>query len=174
MIIELNGVRPKIAEDAFVAPTAVLIGNVTVKAGANVWFGAVLRGDTGEIVIGERSSIQDNVVIHVNERENTVIGNDVLIGHGAVLEGCTIGDGALVGMGAVVLSGATIGKGALIAAGTVVRENTRIPDAVLVAGVPGAVRGSLSTVQNARLDEGPVHYQRLVALYKTQANVVEG
>lgn len=174
MIIELNGVRPKIAEDAFVAPTAVLIGNVTVKAGANVWFGAVLRGDTGEIVIGERSSIQDNVVIHVNERENTVIGNDVLIGHGAVLEGCTIGDGALVGMGAVVLSGATIGKGALIAAGTVVRENTRIPDAVLVAGVPGAVRGSLSTVQNARLDEGSVHYQRLVALYKTQANVVEG
>lgn len=174
MIIELNGVRPKIAEDAFVAPTAVLIGNVTVKAGANVWFGAVLRGDTGEIVIGERSSIQDNVVIHVNERENTVIGNDVLIGHGAVLEGCTIGDGALVGMGAVVLSGATIGKGALIAAGTVVRENTRIPDAVLVAGVPGAVRGSLSTVQNARLYEGPVHYQRLVALYKTQANIVEG
>ncbi len=173
MIIEFNGVRPKVAEDAYIAPTAVLIGNVTVKAGANIWFGAVLRGDTGEIVVGERSSIQDNVVIHVNERENTVIGNDVLIGHGAVLEGCTIGDGALVGMGAVVLSGAVIGKGTLIAAGAVVRENTRIPDAVLVAGVPGAVRGSLSTAQNARLDEGPVHYQRLAEIYKTRAAIVE-
>ena len=114
MIIELNGVRPTIAEDAYIAPTAVLIGNVTVKAGANIWFGAVLRGDTGAIVIGERTSVQDNVVIHVNEHEDTIIGDDVLLGHGAVLEGCTIGDGALIGMGAVVLSGASVGKQTLV------------------------------------------------------------
>lgn len=173
MIIELNGVRPTIAEDAYIAPTAVLIGNVTVKTGANIWFGAVLRGDTGAIVIGERTSVQDNVVIHVNEHEDTIIGDEVLIGHGAVLEGCTIGDGALVGMGAVVLSGATIGERSLIAAGAVVRENSRIPDAVLVAGVPAAVRGSLSTSQNDRLGEGPAHYQRMAAIYRKHAIVME-
>lgn len=174
MIIELNGVRPTIAEDAYIAPTAVLIGNVTVKAGANIWFGAVLRGDTGAIVIGERTSVQDNVVIHVNEREDTVIGDGVLIGHGAVLEGCTIGDGALVGMGAVVLSGAKIGKQSLVGAGAVVRENSRIPDAVLAAGVPAAVRGSLSSAQNERLGDGPAHYQRMAILYRDCAVVVEG
>lgn len=172
MIIELNGVRPTVAEDAYIAPTAVLIGNVTVKAGANIWFGAVLRGDTGAIVIGERTSVQDNVVIHVNEHEDTIIGSDVLLGHGAVLEGCTIGDGALIGMGAVVLSGATVGKHTLIAAGTVVRENSRLPEAVLVTGVPGAVRGSLSAAQTDRLGDGPAHYQRMAELYRTQARVV--
>lgn len=172
MIIELNGVSPTIADDAYIAPTAVLIGNVTVKAGANIWFGAVLRGDTGAIVIGERTSVQDNVVIHVNEHEDTLIGDDVLIGHGAVLEGCTIGDGALVGMGAVVLSGATVGKRTLIAAGAIVRENSRLPDAVLVAGVPGAVRGSLSEAQSGRLGEGPTHYQRMAHLYRTSAHIV--
>ena len=172
MIIELNGVRPTIAEDAYIAPTAVLIGNVTVRAGANIWFGAVLRGDTGAIVIGERTSVQDNVVIHVNEHEDTIIGSDVLLGHGAVLEGCTIGDGALIGMGAVVLSGARVGRQTLIAAGTVVRENSRLPEAVLVAGVPGAVRGSLSAAQTDRLGEGPAHYQRMAERYRTQARVV--
>lgn len=172
MIIELNGVRPTVASDAFIAPTAVLIGNVTVKAGANVWFGAVLRGDAGAIVVGERTSVQDNVVVHVNAQEDTLIGDDVLIGHGAVLEGCEIGDGALVGMGVVVLSGAKIGRRALIAAGALVRENSRIPEEVLVAGVPGAVRGSLSTGQTDRVGEGPQHYQRMAELYRAQARIV--
>lgn len=174
MIIELNGVCPTVAEDTYIAPTAVLIGNVTVKTGANIWFGAVLRGDTGAIVIGERTSVQDNVVIHVNEREDTIIGDDVLVGHGAVMEGCTIGDGALIGMGAVVLSGATIGKRSLVAAGAVVRENMRIPDAVLVAGIPAAVRGSLSTAHTDRLGEGPGHYQRMAAIYRERTVVVKG
>lgn len=173
MIIELNGVRPQVAEDAYIAPTAVLIGDVTVKAGANIWFGAVLRGDTGAIVIGERTSVQDNVVIHVNEQEDTILGDDVLIGHGAVLEGCTIGDGALIGMGAIVLSGARIGRQSLVAAGALVRENNRIPDAVLVAGVPAVVRSSLNAAQTDRLGEGPAHYQQMAALYKTHAHVIE-
>ncbi len=172
MIIELNGVRPTIAEDAYIAPTAVLIGNVTVKAGANIWFGAVLRGDTGAIVIGERTSVQDNVVIHVNEHEDTIIGDEVLIGHGAVLEGCAVSHGALIGMGAIILSGAKIGRQSLVAAGALVRENSRIPDAVLVAGVPAAVRGSLSTAHTDRLGEGPAHYQRMAALYRDHAVVV--
>lgn len=172
MIIELNGVCPTVAEDAYVAPTAVLIGNVTVKSGANIWFGAVLRGDSGAIVVGARTSVQDNVVVHVNARNDTLIGDDVLIGHGAVLEGCTIGDSVLVGMGAVLLSGATVGKGALIAAGAVVRENSRIPETVLVAGVPAAVRGSLSAAQSDRLGEGPTHYQQMAELYRTHASIV--
>jgi len=171
-MIELNGVRPAIAENTYIAPTAVLIGNVTIKAGANIWFGAVLRGDAGAIVIGERTSVQDNVVIHVNEHEDTIVGNDVLLGHGAVLEGCTIGDGALIGMGAVVLSGASVGKQSLVAAGTVVRENSILPEGVLVAGVPGTVRGPLSTVQADRMGEGPSHYQRMAEFYRTQARVV--
>ena len=109
MIVELAGIRPTIAEDVYLAPTAVIIGNVTILPGANIWFGAVLRGDSGRIVIGRRVSVQDNVVVHVNERADTIIGDDVLIGHGAILEGCRIGAGALVGMGATVLSGAHIG-----------------------------------------------------------------
>jgi acetyltransferase-like isoleucine patch superfamily enzyme len=100
MIIELAGVRPTIAEDVYIAPTAVVIGNVTILPGANIWFGAVLRGDSGRIVVGRRVSVQDNVVVHVNERADTIIGDDVLLGHGAILEGCRIGAGALVGMGA--------------------------------------------------------------------------
>ena len=113
MLIELNGVRPKVAEGVYIAPTAVLIGDVTIGAGSSVWFGAVLRGDSGRIVIGERVSVQDNVVIHVNEHEDTIVEDDVLIGHAAVLEGCRIGREALIGMHATVLSGARVGERSL-------------------------------------------------------------
>ncbi len=136
MLIEFSGVRPTVADDVYIAPTAVVIGRVTLGAGANVWFGAVLRGDSGRIVVGRRVSVQDNVVIHVNDRADTLIDDDVLIGHGAILEGCHIGAGALVGMRATVLSGAQVGEGALIAAGSVVRENSVIPPHVLAAVCP--------------------------------------
>lgn len=172
MIIELDGVRPAIAADVYVAPTAVIIGNVTVKAGASIWFGAVLRGDTGPIVIGERVSVQDNVVIHVNEEEETIVGNDVLVGHGAILEGCRIEQGALIGMGAVVLSGARIGAGALVAAGSVVREHSHVPDYTLAAGVPASVRGALTPELAARLAEGPLHYQHMAQHYRNRARII--
>ena len=172
MIIELAGVRPTIAEDVYIAPTAVVIGNVTILSGANIWFGAVLRGDSGRIVIGRRASVQDNVVVHVNERADTIVGDDVLIGHGAILEGCRIGAGALVGMGATVLSGAHIGERALIAAGSLVREDSEIPAEMLAAGVPATVRGALSPDLVARLARGPHHYQEMARLYMQGARVI--
>jgi carbonic anhydrase/acetyltransferase-like protein (isoleucine patch superfamily) len=144
MIIELDGKTPNVAEDAFIAPTAVLIGDVTVHAGASVWFGAVLRGDNDAIVIGAGSNVQDNCVIHCADDLPTVGGENVTVGHMAMLEGCTIGDGALVGMGAIVLQRATVGANSLIAAGAVVGEGMQIPDGVLAAGVPAKVKKELA------------------------------
>src|SRR3954465_12138373 len=131
MIIELDGKTPQVAEDAFIAPTAVLIGDVTIGAGASIWFGAVLRGDNSQIVIGRGSNVQDNCVIHCADGLPTIVGENVPIGHMAMLEGCTIGAGALVGMGAIVLQRAKVGAASLIAAGSVVGEGVEIPDGVL-------------------------------------------
>ncbi len=172
MLIELNGVRPTVAAGVYVAPTAVLIGNVTVGAGSSIWFGAVLRGDTGRIVIGERVSVQDNVVIHVNEREDTVVEDDVLVGHAAVLEGCRIGRGALIGMHATVLSGARVGERALIAAGSLVREQAHIPAEVLAAGVPAEVKGTLPERVQQRMRYGPPHYVELAQHYLATARIL--
>jgi carbonic anhydrase/acetyltransferase-like protein (isoleucine patch superfamily) len=172
MIIELNGVRPVIAEDVYIAPTAVVIGNVTIGAGSSIWFGAVLRGDSGPIVVGARVSVQDNVVIHVNEHDATIVEDEVLIGHGAVLEGCRIGKGALIGMHATVLSGAQVGERALVAAGSLVREQSQIPAEVLAAGVPAEIKGALPPRVQARMAKGPVHYQEMARLYTGEANII--
>ncbi len=172
MIIELNGVRPTIAEGVYVAPTAVLIGNVTIGPGSSVWFGAVLRGDMGPIVIGERVSVQDNVVIHVNEREATILEDDVLVGHSAVLEGCRVGRGTMIGMHATVLSGARIGEGVLVAAGSLVREHAQIPPTVLIAGVPAEIKGELPPRVQERIKRGPLHYTELSKLYLEKAVVL--
>lgn len=173
MLIELNGVRPSVAEGVYIAPTAVLIGNVQVGAGSSIWFGAVLRGDAGRIMIGERVSVQDNVVIHVNEREDTIIDDDVLIGHGAVMEGCHIGRESLIGMQATVLSGARIGERSLIAAGSLVREHAQVPPGVLVAGVPAEVKGELPPQAQERMRYGPRHYVEMAERYRTGARIVE-
>src|SRR3954466_11932319 len=111
-VIELDGKTPWVAEDAFVAPTAGRIGDVTIEAGASIWFGAVLRGDNAAIVIGQGSNVQDNCVIHCADQLPTIVGANVTVGHMAMLEGCVIGDGALIGMGAVVLQRATVGANA--------------------------------------------------------------
>src|SRR4051812_24989817 len=144
MIIELEGKTPKVAENAFIAPTAVLIGDVTVEAGASIWFGAVLRGDNSSIHIGKGSNVQDNCVIHCADGLPTVVGENVTVGHMAMLEGCTIGDGALVGMGAIVLQRAAVGPGSLIAAGSVVGEGVEIPGGVLAAGTPAKFKKELA------------------------------
>jgi carbonic anhydrase/acetyltransferase-like protein (isoleucine patch superfamily) len=143
-IIELDGKTPRIAEDAYVAPTAVLIGDVTVAAGASIWFGAVLRGDNSAIVIGEGSNVQDNCVIHCAEDLPTVVGANVTVGHMAMLEGCEIDDGTLIGMGAIVLQRARVGSGSLVAAGAVVGEGVEIPPGVLAAGVPARVKKEIA------------------------------
>ncbi|MFN2449838.1 MAG: gamma carbonic anhydrase family protein [Candidatus Baltobacteraceae bacterium] len=143
MIIEYRGRLPKVDPSAFVAPTAVLIGDVEVGAEASIWFGAVLRGDNGPIRIGARSSIQDNAVIHVSEHGSTIVGNDVTVGHCAVMEDCRIEAHALIGSNAVVLGGATVGEGSLIAAGSVVGEGAQIPPGVLAAGAPAKVKKAI-------------------------------
>ena len=156
---EFQGKRPLIAATAYVAPTATIIGDVTIGDGASIWYGAVLRGDAGKITIGARTSVQDNVVIHVNSRADTIVGNDVIIGHGVAMEGCLIGDGALLGMNATILSGATVGAGALVAAGAVVGEGAEIPRAVLAAGVPAKVKAELTPALQARLKRGAAYYE---------------
>lgn len=173
MLIELNGVRPTIAEGVYIAPTAVLIGDVSVGKGSSIWFGAVLRGDTGRIVIGERVSVQDNVVIHVNEREDTIIEDDVLVGHAAVLEGCHIGRESLIGMHATVLSSARVGERSLIAAGSLVREHAQIAAGVLAAGVPAEIKGELPPRVQERMRYGPKHYSELAQRYLTSAVIIE-
>jgi carbonic anhydrase/acetyltransferase-like protein (isoleucine patch superfamily) len=143
-IIELDGMRPTIGEGVFLAPTAVLIGNVHVGDRSSVWFGAVLRGDLSRIEIGERCSIQDTAVIHCAIDLPTIIGDEVTVGHGALLEGCTVEDGAVVGMGAVVLQHAHVGERTMIAAGGVVPERMRVAPGMLAAGVPVTERKELS------------------------------
>lgn len=143
MFFEYCGKRPKVHPSAFVAPTAVLIGDVEVGAQSSIWFGTVLRADNGPIRVGARTSVQDNTVIHVSEGCRTVIGDDVTIGHAAVMEDCVIHDHALIGSNAVVLNGATVGEGTLIGAGSVVGANERVPDRVVAAGIPAQVRKAL-------------------------------
>jgi carbonic anhydrase/acetyltransferase-like protein (isoleucine patch superfamily) len=157
-ILTLPDKYPQISADTFLALTATIIGDVTIATGASVWYGAVLRGDNNPIVIGARTSVQDNVVIHCNDRHGTLIGADVTIGHAAVLEGCVVEDGALIGMNATVLDGAHVGAGAVVAAGTVVRENFVVPAGMIVAGVPGRVVGGVSAELAARLIAAPRHY----------------
>ncbi|MFJ4225035.1 gamma carbonic anhydrase family protein [Microbacterium sp. NPDC089695] len=135
---------PSIAEATFVAEGARIIGDVRLEPGSSVWYNAVLRADSASIVVGPGSNVQDNVSVHVDAGHPVRIGAKVSIGHNAVVHGCTIGDGSLVGMGAVVLSGAVVGEGCLIAGGAVVLAGTDIPDGSLVAGVPAKVRRALS------------------------------
>ncbi|MEV8262783.1 gamma carbonic anhydrase family protein [Microbacterium sp. NPDC077057] len=142
---------PELDDTAFVADGARIVGAVSLGPGASVWYNAVLRGDSSPIVIGPGSNVQDNVSIHVDAGHPVVVGSRVSIGHNAVVHGCTIGDGSLIGMGAVVLSGAVIGEGCLIAGGAVVLGGTEVPPGSLVAGVPAKVRRALSDDERASL-----------------------
>ncbi|WP_320671232.1 gamma carbonic anhydrase family protein [Patulibacter defluvii] len=172
-LVELDGVRPTIGEDVFLAPTAVLIGDVRIGDRSSVWFGAVLRGDESRIEIGAECSIQDNVVVHCAEDLPTVVGRGCTVGHSAVLEGCTIEDGALVGMGAVVLQHARVGAGAMLAAGAVLSERRSVAPGRLAAGVPARERdtpsGSMEQWMRIAVDD----YQRLRRTYLATARVVE-
>ncbi len=144
-IIEFSGKRPNIHPSVFLAPTAVVIGDVTIGAESSIWFGAVLRGDnpTHSVIVGRRTSVQENCVIHVGHWGPTIVGDDVTVGHGAKFECCTIGDRTVIGMNAVILQNAKIGRECVIAANTVVLEGADIPDRSLVAGVPGKIKKTL-------------------------------
>ena len=162
LVMPFNGRTPRIAGSAFLAPTAVVIGDVEVGEDASVWFGAVLRGDHPEngIRVGERTNVQENAVIHTSHEGPTVIEDEVTVGHGAIMESCRIGRRTVVGMGAVVLQRAEVGEGCLIAAGAVVREGARIPPHRLVAGVPGRMR-ALSEGAASWTERSARHYVEL-------------
>jgi len=142
-------IKPSIPNSAWVADTAVVRGNVTLGENVSIWFGAVLRGDEAPIAVGENTNIQDGSIIHVSADTPCHIGNNVTIGHRAIVHGCTVEDGVLIGMGAIVLDGAVVGEGAVVAAGAVVSPGMEIPPQTLVLGVPARVFGPLSPSQKA-------------------------
>lgn len=167
LILSFNGKSPRIHPSAFLAPTAVLIGDVTVGEDSSVWFGAVLRGDDPShgIVVGPRTSVQDNCVVHVGAWGPTVIGGDVTVGHGAKLESCVIGDRTVIGMNAVVLQNAVVSEECLLAANTVVLEGKEIPARSLVAGIPGVVKKTLDGSAARWIEGGGQHYVDLSRRY---------
>ncbi|WP_042250608.1 gamma carbonic anhydrase family protein [Paracoccus sp. PAMC 22219] len=166
MIWSLDGIAPQIDPQAWVAPDAQVMGRVVIGAGASVWFGAVLRGDTEVIELGQGSNVQDLCVLHTDPGHPLVIGADCTIGHRAILHGCRIGDGALIGMGATVLNGAVIGSGALIGAGALIPEGKVIPDGALVMGAPGRVVRMLDADALAGLRESAARYRANAARFR--------
>jgi len=146
-IYELDGIAPRLADSAWVADSAQVMGNVEMAEDASVWFGSVIRGDTEIIRIGRRSNIQDGSVLHADIGKPLTIGEDVTVGHKVMLHGCTIGDGSLIGIGAVVLNGAKIGKGCIVGAGSLVTEGKEFPDGSMIMGSPAKVVRALKPEQ---------------------------
>jgi carbonic anhydrase/acetyltransferase-like protein (isoleucine patch superfamily) len=171
-IVEVDGIAPTIGADVWLAPTAVLIGDVRLGDRANVWFGTVLRADYSYIEVGAGCSVQDNAVVHCAEDLPTVIGEDVLVGHGAMLEGCVVEDHALIGMGAIVLQRARVGARAMVAAGAVVGEGAEIAAGMLAAGVPARERKRLSGSALRWTDTAVDRYQELRRQYLTTSREV--
>lgn len=167
MLIALGSRTPRVAADAWIAPTATLIGEVTVEAGASIWYGVVIRADRERIVVGERANIQDNAVLHADPGSPAIVGAEVTVGHGAIVHGATVQAGALIGMAATVLNGAVIGAGSLVAANALVPEGTRIPARSLVAGVPARVRRELTAEESDRLRHSAEVYTQLRDLHRS-------
>jgi len=159
-LYSLDGIAPTFHDTAWAAPDANLIGKVVLEAGASVWFGATLRGDNEPITVGEGSNLQENVVCHTDPGFPVIVGANVTVGHKAMLHGCEIGAGSLIGMGATILNGARIGKGCLIGAGALVTEGKEIPDGSLVMGTPGKVVRQLDPAARAELLASAEHYRQ--------------
>ena len=161
MFLSFCGKVPRNEGAAFVAPNATVQGDVILKAGSTVWYGAVLRGDDGQLIIGKNSNVQDNAVLHTGPGLDVTVGRGTSVGHGAVVHGCTEGDGCLIGMHATNLHGAVIGDGGLIAAGARVPENMQVPAGSLVIGVPGKVVRPVSAAQAAAIKANEEEYLEL-------------
>ncbi len=158
----------KVHESAFIAEGARLIGDVTVGEGCGVWYNAVLRGDRAEVVLGKGSNVQDCAVLHVDHGTPCIIGEYVTIGHTAIVHACTVGDHALIGMGATILNGAKIGKGAMIAAGALVTKGAEIPEYSLAVGVPAKVVRKLTPEEIAHNERNAAEYVEEAAEYKAK------
>lgn len=167
-VYALGDIAPDIADDAWIAPDAQVMGNVTLGQGASVWFGVVIRGDGEPIRIGARTNIQDLSVLHTDPGHPVTIGDGCTIGHRAILHGCTLEDNVLIGMGATILNGARIGAGSLIGAGALITEGKEIPPGSLVMGAPGRVVRTLDDAAQDRLRASADHYAANAARFRDE------
>lgn len=151
---------------SWIAPGVIVVGDVTLGPDASIWYGCVIRADLETIVVGEATNIQDLTLVHVDHDLPVRIGSRVTIGHRCVIHGCTVGDDALIGMGAVLLSGCRVGRGALVAAGAVVREGFEVPDGAIAAGVPAKLRGEVDPAMRERMRKGMETYRGCAAAYR--------
>ena len=165
-LYQLDDLSPRLADTAWVADSAHVMGNVDLAADTSVWFGAVLRGDTEVIRVGRGSNIQDNSVVHADIGFPVTIGENVTIGHQVMLHGCSIGDGSLIGIQAVVLNGAKIGKHCLVGAGALVTEGQKFPDGSMIFGSPAKLVRQLTPEQVAGLDRSAEHYVENARRYR--------
>ena len=166
LIAGFGGKDPEVDQEAFAAPTSVLLGEVTLHAGASVWYGAVLRADCGPIVIGADSNIQDNCTLHVDPGFPITVGERVSVGHNAVVHGATVEDDCLIGMGATVLNGAVIGAGSLVAAQALVPQDMQVPPGSLVAGVPAKVKRQLTDEEREGISLNGTLYVELAKAHR--------
>jgi carbonic anhydrase/acetyltransferase-like protein (isoleucine patch superfamily) len=170
LVLPHHGVVPVVPASAYVAPTAVVIGDVVLGERASVWFGAVLRGDIHFIRVGDETNLQDGTIVHVTaDRFPVRVGRRVTVGHGVILHGCVVEDACLIGMGARVLDGSVIPRFCLVAAGAVVLEGSRFPERSLIAGLPARVRRPLTDEEVARIDESADHYVEYARGYAAEA-----
>lgn len=161
-----EGKSPRLAPDVFLAPGVVVIGDVTIGEGSSVWFHTVIRGDVGSVTVGRRTNIQDLCMLHMTlDRSCLLIGDEVTVGHRAVLHGCRVEDRCLIGIGAVILDNAVVGSGSVIAAGAVVLENTVIPPNSLVTGIPARVRKPLAPEERYDFERSARHYAERARVY---------
>jgi carbonic anhydrase/acetyltransferase-like protein (isoleucine patch superfamily) len=175
ILYSIQGVKvKKIGSEHFVAANATVIGNVELHDRSSVWFNVVIRGDNDPIIVGAGSNIQDGAVLHTDPGYSLVIGEDVTVGHQAMLHGCQVGDGSLIGIGAVVLNGAKIGKGCLIGANALVSEGMEVPDYSLVVGSPAKVKRTLNEEQVAGLKQNAEHYVENMRRFNSSLMVQEG
>ncbi|GHH28457.1 gamma carbonic anhydrase family protein [Streptomyces lanatus] len=168
LIKGIGGREPKIDGEAFVAPTSVVIGDVTLEAGASVWYGAVVRGDVERISVGAQSNVQDNCTLHADPGFPVSIGERVSVGHNAVVHGATVGDDCLIGMGATVLNGAVIGAGSLVAAQALVPQGMEVPAGSLVAGVPAKVKRQLTEEERQGVTLNGTLYAELAKAHREE------
>ena len=165
MMLSFGGKMPRDEGAVFVAANATVLGDVTLGRGVNIWYGAVLRADEGALILGENSNVQDNAVLHCDRGGKVTLGKNVTVGHSALVHGCTVGDGSLIGMHATILNGAVIGAGSLIAAGALVTEGAVIPPNSLVVGVPGKILRPVTPEQTASIAANAEEYRALARLH---------
>jgi carbonic anhydrase/acetyltransferase-like protein (isoleucine patch superfamily) len=173
-VFALDGRAPEVHPEAYLAPTAVVLGEVTIGAGSSVWFHAIIRADTDPITLGRDVNVQDGCVLHADPGFPLVLEDGVSLGHAAIVHGAHVGEGSLIGMGAVVLNGARIGRSCLVAGGAVVRPGTEVPDGSLVAGVPAKVRRPLTEEERSSLASTAEKYGARIGRYRAGLRAVAG